>query len=145
MPGNERSTARPARQAIASLSFIRKGTAVLLDHGGGTHVWFILTDPDPEGKVLAVPLVTRKRHSDQACLLAKGEYDFKNPPDPREGAIFYSDCRTWPTNKLDSMIRNGEAVYCPAPDAALLERIIAGVLISGFTPQTFKDYLSAPP
>jgi hypothetical protein len=73
--------------------FVAAGSAILLlnNQKGKPHVWFVLTDPDPNGKVLIVMLRTRRHHTDDTTVIAVGEYDFG---DAVEGVIDYGATET---------------------------------------------------
>lgn len=117
------------------------GSAVLLlnNRNGKPHVWFILTDPDASGKVLAVMLRTRRRHTDDTVILKVGEYEFGNPN--AEGAIDYGQATLFPIERLANWIRDGRAQLRSALSQGLLVRVRNGLNDSGHTPNWVMDYL----
>lgn len=121
------------------MHFFAAGSAVLLitTQQGKPHVWFVLTDPDSENKVLAVMLVTRRRHTDETTVLAPGEYSFG---DPVEGAT-YGETKLFPVNWLAEMVRKNRARMCEPLSSELLVRVLAGVRVSGHVPNWVLEYL----
>jgi len=119
--------------------FFVAGSAVLLftAQQGKPHVWFILTDPDGDNRVLAVMLVTRRRHTDETTILAPGEYPFGNPV---EGAIAYGETKLFPVNWLTDMVRKNKARMCEPLSSELLARVLAGIKVSGHVPNWVGEY-----
>jgi hypothetical protein len=122
------------------VNFIVPGSALLLlnNQYGKPHVWFILTDPDASGQVLAVMLCTRRRHSDTTTILAPGEYSFG---DPVEGAIDYGVAKLCSVSVLEALVRKDRARMCESLSAKLLERVLAGLKASGHVPNWVAKYL----
>lgn len=118
------------------------GSALLLyNHGQQSHehVWFVLTDPDPQGKVLAVMLCTRRRHSDSTTIFVPGEYPFGAVP--TEGVIDYGVTRLFPESVLIGWLTSGNATSKPSLSAAQLKRVLEGLKASGHVPNWVGPYL----
>lgn len=60
------------------MDFIRAGRAIMVrDRRMGTHLWFVLTDPDPSTRlVVMVPLVTERSHTEKMVRLGVGDHPF---------------------------------------------------------------------
>lgn len=122
------------------MDFIVAGSAILLldNKHGFPHVWFVLTNPDADGKILIAMLRTHRVHTDHTTILAPGEYAFG---DNVEGCIDYSETQLVPTEKLAARIRNGTARTYPSLSPELLVRAQAGLLVSGHVPNWVVTYL----
>ena len=116
------------------------GSAVLICIAkfGPPHVWFVLSEPDDQGKVLSVMLCTRRHHSDPTTIFVPGEYAFG---DPTEGAIAYGETRLFPLVKLQEWLANGGAKNCAPLSEEQLGRVLAGLRVSGFVPNWVVTYL----
>jgi hypothetical protein len=59
---------------------LHAGRALLVrDAAMGTHLWFVVTDPDPHAMVL-VMLVSVKPHTDRTLVLEEGDHPFVRHP-----------------------------------------------------------------
>ena len=61
------------------------------------HLWLVLTDPDREsGKVVAVMVVSKRKHTDPTTLLVPGEHPFlKHPSNVDYGSAKFYPLRDW--------------------------------------------------
>lgn len=106
-------------------------------HTGKPHVWFLLTEADQENRVLAVMLVTRRRHSDGTTAIQPGEHPFVTA----ESVISYGETKLIPLDKLQLWLDTGRALPMEPLSPELLSRIGNGLRISGFTPNWVISYL----
>lgn len=116
------------------------GTAILLldNKKGKPHVWFVLTEPDDVGKVLAVMLVTRKPgRTDDTTVFAPGEYQFG--PVAVEGAIDYGEAWLFSVDVLAKKVHDGKAKIRTPLSPALLQRVRAGIR-SPYAPNWVEGY-----
>ena len=122
------------------MNFIVAGSAVLILGGqqDKPHIWFILTNPDEDDRVLVVMLRSRQRHTDNTTILAPGEYEFGSPV---EGAIDYGETMLFPVTKLLGKIQNNRAQMRKPMTPDLHARVLAGACISGHTPNWAISYL----
>ena len=62
------------------MRLLRAGRALLIrDAAMGTHLWFVVTNPDPHAMVL-VMLVSLKPHTDRTLVLDQGDHPFVDHP-----------------------------------------------------------------
>lgn len=103
----------------------------------GAHLWFILTDPDPETrKVVLVMLVTERAHTDRTVRLDVGDHPFVR----HASNVDYGTARYAPVGKLDAALAGGRATLDADLSAPLLARIRRGLLDSGRTPNDVAEY-----
>lgn len=120
---------------------LRSGRALLVrDARMGTHLWFVLTDPDPRRDWLVlVMLVTVKEHTDRTLQLQAGDHPFIRHP----SAVDFGTAKYAPAAKLEDALSSGRATLAEDMSAALLARVRAGLLASGRTPNDVADYCRA--
>jgi hypothetical protein len=103
----------------------------------GAHLWFVLTDPDPETrKVVLVMLVTERAHTDRTVRLEVGDHPFVRHP----SNVDYGTARYAPAGRLADALASGRATEDTDMSAPLLARVRAGLLASGHTPNDVADY-----
>lgn len=120
---------------------LRAGRALLVrDARMGTHLWFVLTDPDPERDWLVlVMLVTVKEHTDRTLHLDVGDHPFVRHP----SAVDFGTAKYAPAAKLEDALSSGRAMLAEDMSAALLARVRAGLMVSGRTPNDIAEYCRA--
>lgn len=120
------------------MNFIRAGASLLVrDARIGTHLWFVLTDPDPAtGRVVLVMLVTERGHTDRTVRLTVGDHPFiRHASDVAFGTAIYA-----PTAKLNERLARGVATLHTDMTPALLAAVRAGLLASSHTPNEIAAY-----
>lgn len=104
---------------------------------GKPHLWFVLTDPDPEtGKVVIVSLSTLRAGKDQTVILNRGDHPFIT----HESVIVYRDARCVSSDELRHALRNGWIKpHQPCADR-ILKQVQDGLLASPFTSRKMVAY-----
>jgi hypothetical protein len=110
---------------------------VLRDARMGTHLWFVLTDPDPDrNSIVLVMLVTVKTHTDRTLHLDVGDHPFVR----HESAVDFGTAKYVPAVRLQDGLASGRATLAEDMSADLLTRVRAGLLASARTPNDVADY-----
>lgn len=101
------------------------------------HLWFVLTDPDPEtDEVVIVSLTTLRPGKDQTVILRRGDHPFIS----HESVVAYWDARLVRATELRRAMDDGE-VTCHSPCSERLLRYIQdGLLASPFTSPKMAAY-----
>lgn len=121
------------------MRLLRAGRALLVrDAAMGTHLWFVVTDPDPHAMVL-VMLVSLKPHTDRTLVLDQGDHPFVDHP----SSVDFGTARYFPAAKLEAALASGRANLHSDMSPALLERVRTGLLASARTPNEIADYCRA--
>lgn len=116
---------------------VSSGSAVLQKRSDGTHLWFVLTDPDKKtGKVVAVMLVTATQNTDKTVALAPGDHPFIK----RESNVSYGSAQFFTAEILDANIQAGLAKQMPDMSPVLLKKVRDGLLNSSRTAHYMTDY-----
>src|SRR5215208_2860748 len=103
----------------------------------GTHLWFVLTDPDPEtGKVVMVVLVSERPHTERTVRLDVGDHHLIR----HASAVDFGTARYAPAAKLEAALGRNLAAPDADMSASLLEMVRAGLLRSSHTPHDIVDY-----
>ena len=121
------------------MEFFSAGTAILLSGYpvGASHLWLVLTDPDPESEqVVAVMVVTARPHTDKTVVLSAGEHPFIT----HDSSVDYGGARRFQTARLKSALRGGRCKLAENMSPAMLAKVRAGLLNSSRTPHHMKDY-----
>jgi hypothetical protein len=119
------------------VTVIAAGSALLLALPPKPHLWFVLTNPDEQAAVVvAVMMVSRKRHTDDTVILNVGDHPFIR----HESAIQYSTATRFQLHKLLRDVGTGRCHLRESMSPALLERVRAGLLESPFTVHAIRDY-----
>jgi hypothetical protein len=125
------------------LNLIAAGRVVLLTvpQVAGSHLWFILTDPDPafSDRVVAVMLVTPKPHTDKTITLLPGDHPFIT----HESNVDYGGATFVSSVRLSTAIRNGKGVIQADAPAKLLRTLRAGLLTSPRVVNEVAEYCRA--
>lgn len=114
------------------MQIVRAGRALRIrDARMGTHLWFVLTDPEPTtGRVVLVMLVSERAHTERTVRLAVGDHPFVR----HDSAVDFGTARYAPAAKLDAALARNAASLDADLSAALLKRVRAGLLASSHTP-----------
>lgn len=116
---------------------IRAGRALTQVGADGKHLWFVLTDPDPETKkVVTVMLVTARSYTDKTVVLQPGVHPFVVV----DSNVNYSSANLVPLSRLNSRVASGKAVLYSDMSPDLLRKVRKGLLASTRTPNYVKDY-----
>ena len=120
------------------MNFIRAGRSLILhDAKMGTHLWFVLTDPDPvSGLVVLVMLVSERPHTARTVRLTVGDHPFIK----HDSAVDFGTATYVPASKLMSRLGKGMANLDPDMSASLFERVRAGLIESAHTPNEIVKY-----
>jgi hypothetical protein len=118
-------------------SIIVAGRALTQVGADGKHLWFVLTDPDPETrKVVIVMLVTEKDHTDKTVSLSAGAHPFIT----RDSNVNYGSADFIPLSKLEKRLASGDAKLNADMSPKLLKKVRQGLLDSSRTVRYIKDY-----
>jgi hypothetical protein len=80
---------------------IRAGRSLRIrDARTKTHLWFVLTDPDPATKVVLTMLVSEKAHTERTVQLVPGDHPFVR----HESCVDFGTATYAPVSKLESAI-----------------------------------------
>lgn len=119
---------------------IRAGRSLRIrDVRMGWHLFFVVTDPDPTTKVVTVMLVTERPHTDHTCILDVGDHPFVR----HRSSVDYGTARFAPVRKLEEAVRRARASFDADLSDDLLERVRAGLLASGRTPNDVAAHVRA--
>jgi hypothetical protein len=117
---------------------IFSGNTLILTRATGStpHLWVVLCDPvgDP-AEVVIVSLTTFRAHSDDTVVLQPGDHPFVQHPT----CVYYSDARITTVARLEIAIRQRQAIPREEMDAAIVERIRAGLYRSPFTVLALRE------
>lgn len=119
---------------------LRAGQTILLPKPGHdtAHLWVILTAPDAQGQVLLINFTTLRPHSDATVVIQSGEHPFV----VHSTVAHYADVRLTGASAIEAAITSGHFRTHQDCSAALLGRLIAGVLASPYAPEKIKRYVS---
>lgn len=101
------------------------------------HLYFAITEPDDNGKVLLVNITENEEGRDQSCVLNPGEHPFIR----KESVVNYREARLADTQKIEEAIQMRIAI--PESDISneLLEKLRLGGKVSSFLKKDFKKLL----
>lgn len=120
------------------MNFIAAGRTLLIhDAKMGTHLWFVLTDPDPStGRVVLVMLVTERSHTERTTRLTVGDHPFIS----HASAIDFGTATYALAAKLTSKLGSSLAKLGADMSTSLLKRVRAGLIDSSHTPNEIVRY-----
>lgn len=97
---------------------------LIRDRKMGVHLWFVLTDPDPQtGLVIMVALVTERAHTERTVRLDVGDHPFvQHPSNVDFGTATYA-----PSSKLQEKLSSNQATLDGDMSHTLLTRVRAGL------------------
>ena len=110
---------------------IGQGTAIYIrDRRMGAHLFIVLTNPDPlSGRVVIVPIVTERPHTDKTVCLLPADHPFIQ----HRSNVDYGSARYAFASALSAALVAGEAYLEANVDAAVLKRVRIGLLTSSHT------------
>jgi hypothetical protein len=97
----------------------------------------VLTAPDPNAQVLLINFTTLRSHSDTTVVIQPGEHPFVM----HATAVHYADTRLTSATAIEAAVASGLFRTHRDCSAALLDRLLSGVLASPQTPEKIKRYL----
>lgn len=102
-----------------------------------SHLWFVLTDPDPfTNKVVVVVLVSERAHTERTVCLGIGDHPFISRP----SNVDFGSATFFPASKLQNAIATGRGKLKDDMSSALLETVRAGLMASSRTPNAIIEY-----
>jgi len=102
------------------------------------HLYFIISDPNEDGRVLLVNLTTYQPGKDKTCILNEGEHPFIN----HKSTIEYSEVLEPKIADLEKAIDSGIARTHAIASDVLLEKIQDGAKSSPALPKKYRSYFS---
>ncbi len=105
---------------------------------GNTHLWFVISNPDPEDKVLIVNATSKygAKREDDSCLLLKGDH----PCIVHDSYIAYKYAREINVFKIGQMQHCSEIQCKEIAPASLIKRIQDGAKKSDFLNSEYEKY-----
>ena len=124
------------------MNLVRRGRAVFLhDHAAGPHLWFVLSGPNNDGRLVAVMLCSLRKHADRTVVLTSADHPFIQ----HDSCVDYSSATFWARAKIDRHLAAGRAELREDCSAKLLERMIVGACASSRTPNDIRSELGCAP
>jgi len=119
-----------------------RGTVIKLRASGmDTHLWFIVSDPDPEtNRVLAFNLIDVENYPSSRCVLEIGEH----PRITIRSAVRYFSPKIWDAGILQTRITDGTFDQFPNASEAVIQKIIFGAY-KDETPEICFKYFPPKP
>ena len=103
----------------------------------GLHLFFLLTDPDFENRlVVTAAVVTTRSHTDKTCTLNVGDHPFIR----HQSNIDYGSANFVPLSRLQEWLTSGQATLQPNLPPDLLVVIQQGLLKSSRTIHAIADH-----
>ena len=121
------------------MEFFHAGSAIVLTGHPvpKTHLWLILTDPDPEtDQVVAAMVVSRRAHTDRTVTLVAGDHSFIT----HESSVDYGGVKRLQIARLKAALKSGRCELTEDMKEGLLQRVRAGLFASPRTPHHMIDY-----
>jgi hypothetical protein len=120
------------------VSIVRAGRSLRIrDARTNTHLWFVLTDPDPmTGKVVLVMLVSERSHTERTVRLGVGDHPFIR----HASNVDYGTATYAPVAKLEAALGRGVASLDADMSDDLLQRVRDGLLASSHAPHDVVEY-----
>lgn len=101
------------------------------------HLYFVITEPDDEGKVLLVNITENEEDRDQSCVLQPKEHPYIR----KESVVNYREAILSDVQKIDIAISMRVATPDVDMSDVLLNKMIQGGKISPFLKKDFKNLL----
>jgi hypothetical protein len=106
------------------------------------HLWVIISDPSQDKDRIVIINVSTWRNkalilNDESCILSTGEHSFIQ----EKSYVFYKEARITSESALQEGIEGGVLIPCDDCSAKLLEKILAGTMLSKFTPNGVIEVL----
>jgi len=101
-----------------------RGTVIRLRASGfDTHLWFVVSNPDPEtNRVLAFNLTDVKNYPSSRCILDVGEH----PQITIRSAVRYFSPKIWDVETLQKLIKNDTFEQFQNASEEVIQKIISG-------------------
>jgi hypothetical protein len=94
------------------------------------HLWVVLTEPDPEGRIVCVNFTTRHPRSDATTVCHPDEHRFFR----HETVVAYRYAQRYTTRTVAEYLKGGTFTAKEPCSPALLKKVRDGALRSDFTP-----------
>jgi mRNA-degrading endonuclease toxin of MazEF toxin-antitoxin module len=120
------------------VNILRAGRSLIIrDRKMGTHLWFVLTDPDAETRlVVIVVLVTERAHTETSVRLDVGDHPFiKHASNVDFGSATYALAV-----KLEAALASKRAEVSADMSPELLAKVRQGLVESSHTPNEIVAY-----
>lgn len=122
------------------MQFVAAGRALILfgrDFTPDPHLWFVLTNPDPQsGHVVAAMLVSSRPHTNKTVTLIVGDHPFVQ----HESNVDYGGAKLLLASKIEAAITESRCQLHADATGSLLTRLSIGLLRSSRTPHFLKDH-----
>ena len=121
------------------MSGVVAGTAFYIrDRRMGTHLWVVVTSADPQtGRVVIVPIVTERPHTNKTVQLNVGDHPFiRHASNVDFGSARYANSVT-----LTERMALADVVRAESFDAPVLSRLQHGLLTSSHTINEIAAYV----
>lgn len=103
----------------------------------GPHLWIVLTDPEPKSDIVVVVRVeTRKKHTENSVILAKGEHPYLTK---EQSSVEFSTALPVRASRLEQVLGTHSGALQPSVPPGVLDRVRGGLIASPFTPRHVKD------
>ncbi len=110
---------------------------MIRDRRMGTHLFIVITDPDAaSGRVVVVPIVTTRTHTDRTVELNVGDHPFIR----HSSSVDFGSSRYANVAVLLEKIGLGEATVADEVEPAVLRRVQHGLLRSSHTINEIATY-----
>lgn len=120
------------------MNLVRKGRAVHFVHPhSGAHLWVVLSDPDANGRVVAVMIRSKRRFSDCTVELSDGDHPFIS----HASVVDYGSATYWTVRRLEEWLANQRAHLRQDVTGKLLARLLRGLCASSYTPNEIREYV----
>lgn len=110
------------------------GAFLDLSSAGTPHLWFICTEADADGNVVAISVSTVRANAETTCVLDVGDHPFVH----HESSMVYRLATLVSVSELAKKRKIGSHKVRPDATPALLKRIREGALVSPMTPRNVK-------
>lgn len=120
------------------MDFIRAGRSLLLSEPPlyEPHLWFVLTDPNHAGKVVAVMMRSAKAYTDPTLVLDVGDHPFIR----HASAVHYSTAQLLSVSEIRAALKSGRCHPKEDMTRELLKRVRAGLIVSPRTVRVLSNY-----
>jgi hypothetical protein len=103
------------------------------------HLHIVISEPDPEGRVVLVSVTTRRPKSDSMVCLESGDHDFID----HSSVISYSYAKILSLDQLKALVSVGDASARKPVTAELLARVQRGMLETDRAPREVQNFFKA--